>query len=258
MRCSWGTWRRAPGLNQRSRSAWKPVTARRRGTARRRLAMGLALALGAVACLAALVHPISTGTAPQVAAGSAASVAMLTGGWGSGPGPANTTADSPAVLAAALAAAEPPAHTVPPLWWSPALQAAADLTGLPVTLLGAVAQAESEGNPHAISPAGALGLMQLMPATAAALGVRNVFDAAANALGGARYLYAQLAAHDGGQRGCVPDPAACPTALELALAAYNAGPGAVARYGGVPPYAQTRRYVQEVMGLYARYRAQWA
>lgn len=257
MRCSWETWPRAPGLHTQRRSAWRPVTVPDKRRWRRRRATGLALILGAAVSVAALLRPLPAGTAPPVAGGSAASAATLAGGWGTGPGPANIAADSPAVLAAALAAAEPPVHTSPPVWWSPALQTAADLTGLPVTLLGAVAQAESEGNPHAVSPAGALGLMQLMPATAAALDVGNVFDAAANALGGARYLYAQLAAHDGGQRGCVPDPAACPAALELALAAYNAGPGAVARYGGIPPYAQTQRYVQVVMRLYARYRTQW-
>ncbi len=172
-----------------------------------------------------------------------------------GPGPAAFAAVPAAALRAALAAAEPPLDAPRPSWLSPALQAAAKTTGLPVALLAAVAQAESQGNPRAVSPAGALGLMQLMPNTAAALGVRHVFDAAENALAGAEYLAERLAAYDGGVRICIPDPAACPQALRLALAAYNAGPGAVARYHGVPPYPETQRYVREVTALYLRYRS---
>lgn len=104
--------------------------------------------------------------------------------------------------------------------------------GVDVNLLRAVAWTESRGRGDAVSPKGALGIMQLMPATAAELGV-DPRDPVANIDGGAAYLARQLATfHD----------------VPLALAAYNAGPGAVMRYRGVPPYAETRDYVSKVMG----------
>lgn len=119
-----------------------------------------------------------------------------------------------------------------------ALETAAAATGLSPALLQAVEHQESGGNPNAVSGAGAIGLMQLMPGTAAALGV-NPWDPAQNLLGGATYLADQLQ-HFGGN---LPD----------ALAAYNAGPGAVEAYGGLPPYAQTQHYVADVMALYRAY-----
>jgi soluble lytic murein transglycosylase-like protein len=108
-------------------------------------------------------------------------------------------------------------------------------------LAEAVAEQESGFDPHAISSAGAEGLMQLMPSTARALGVSDRFDPSANALGGARYLR-ELLDRFGSN-------------VPLALAAYNAGPGAVERFGGVPPFAETQRYVDRVMELYRSYRA---
>jgi cell wall-associated NlpC family hydrolase len=106
---------------------------------------------------------------------------------------------------------------------------------LPSGLLAAVAQTESGGNVSAVSPAGAQGLMQLMPTTAAGLGV-NPWDPAQAVSGAGQLLGNYLQKY-----GSVP----------LALAAYNAGPGAVDQYGGVPPYSETQNYVRKITGLMA-------
>lgn len=138
-----------------------------------------------------------------------------------------------------------------PPWDTTVVRAAARESGLPAALVAAVIYAESRGDPRAVSPTGAIGLMQLEPATAAALGVRNLFDPRQNVEGGSHYLATWLAAYGG--RGCVSDPDTCPRAFSLALAAYNAGPGAVRRYGGIPPYPATERYVREVEAVYHAY-----
>lgn len=119
------------------------------------------------------------------------------------------------------------------------IQSAARRYGLDPALLRAVIEQESGFNPKAISAAGALGLMQLMPGTARDLGVTDPFDPAQNIDAGARYLRQQIDSFG---------------SLPLALAAYNAGPGAVRRYGGVPPYAETRTYVERILDSLGRAR----
>ncbi len=117
---------------------------------------------------------------------------------------------------------------------------AAQLYQLPVALLRAVLHVESDFDPHVVSVDGAMGLMQLMPFTAQKMGVEDPFDPRQNILGGARFLRILANQWNGD--------------LVLTIASYNAGAGAVERYRGVPPYGETRRYVQRVLQRYYAYR----
>ncbi|AKF11377.1 lytic transglycosylase domain-containing protein [Sandaracinus amylolyticus] len=119
------------------------------------------------------------------------------------------------------------------------IREAAALYRLPEAFIRAVIRVESDYNVGVVSRVGAQGLMQLMPGTAAGMGVRDAFDPRQNILGGARYL--RILANDFSGD------------LILTIAAYNAGPGAVQRYRGVPPYDETQRYVQRVLGWYWQY-----
>lgn len=110
--------------------------------------------------------------------------------------------------------------------------------GVSYNLLTAMAQQESGFNPNATSRSGAMGIMQLMPATAAGLGVSNAYDPYENIMGGAKYISDKLAMYNGD--------------IDLALAAYNAGSGAVAKYGGIPPYAETQNYVKNIRAIMER------
>ena len=123
--------------------------------------------------------------------------------------------------------------------FGPLIAVTARRNGIPVALFTALVRQESAFNARARSHAGARGLTQLMPATARGLGVTKPYDPAQSLSGGARYLRAQLTRF-GSKR--------------LALAAYNAGPGAVAKFKGVPPYAETRNYVKRILAFEAEFR----
>ncbi len=118
----------------------------------------------------------------------------------------------------------------------PMIDKAAAQAGLDPSLLDALVSAESSYNPLARSSAGAMGLTQLMPGTAKSLGVTNPFDPYQNLTGGANYLSQMIKKYNGD--------------IGLALAAYNAGPNAVDRHGGIPPYSETRNYVQKILATY--------
>lgn len=121
-----------------------------------------------------------------------------------------------------------------------AIREAASLYQLPVELVRAVIKVESDYDPRAVSTAGAQGLMQLMPETALRMQIRDSFNPRLNILGGTRYLRILANLFNGN--------------LELTVAAYNAGEGAVVRHHGIPPYRETQDYVIKVLAYYQRYR----
>ncbi len=122
--------------------------------------------------------------------------------------------------------------------WESLISEVSERYGVDKDLVMAVVARESAGNPNAISPKGAKGLMQLMDGTARDMGVRSSFSPLENITGGVKYLKSMLDSFNGDE--------------SLALASYNAGPGAVKKYNGIPPYRETRDYVRAVLALKAK------
>lgn len=153
-------------------------------------------------------------------------------------GPRLVTAEFARLVGATLTEAResrPPAGPISRSTIDRYVAQSAAASGIDPALLAAMISNESGFNPYATSGAGARGLMQLMPQTAASLGVTDAYDPEQNVRAGARYLRALLDRFG---------------TLQLAVAAYNAGPAAVERYGGVPPYLETRAYVRNVLARY--------
>jgi len=195
-------------------------------------ALGPQAAAARIAELQQLISQVRCGGASN---GGASFADALAGAAAAAPAASAASFGAPAVGSNVTAASSGPGR------YDDLVQAAARRYGIDPALLHGLIQQESGFDPNAGSPAGAQGLCQLMPGTAASLGVTNPLDPAQSIDGGARYLKSQLDAFGG-------DPS-------LALAAYNAGPGAVHRYGGVPPYAETQAYVQKVLGYANAYRS---
>ncbi|MCC6831556.1 MAG: lytic transglycosylase domain-containing protein [Thermoleophilia bacterium] len=204
-------------------------------------------AIGRVSEIQSLVASIAAGGATQAASAADASSTTDFSGSLDAATAARTTPSATAASAAlptGLTTGSTPAlpstgDGAVPANLQPLIADAANANGLDPALVAAVTRAESGFRVDAGSPAGAQGLMQLMPSTAAGLGVTDIHDAAQNLGAGSRYLKQQIERFGD---------------LRLALAAYNAGPGAVSRYGGVPPYAETQAYVDRVLGYYEQYR----
>lgn len=116
------------------------------------------------------------------------------------------------------------------------IERASQLYQIPAKLIRSVVQHESNFNPNAVSRSGASGLMQLMPATARSMGAENVFDPEQNILAGSKYLRELMDKYDGN--------------IGLTLAAYNAGPGNVDKFGGIPPFKETMNYVKKVTSTF--------
>jgi soluble lytic murein transglycosylase-like protein len=162
------------------------------------------------------------GNPPSSEASSQASSALPAPSPGSGTGPGTKSNPVPVVMAPAALDA--------------VVQQSAEKNHVDPALVRAVISTESNWNSSAVSPKGALGLMQLIPGTAERLGVGNAFDPVQNVDAGTRYLGTLLQRYNGD--------------LSKALAAYNAGPGAVDRFGGIPNYPETRNYVEKVTSTY--------
>ena len=198
------------------------------------VALGVALAIGAFAygssrsLIARTAEPAPRTVQPTPKSAESVPIAAIVA----------VTPVPEAPLAEPRAAAPRPQRVISARSIAAHVKAAAARYGLPESLVAAVVSVESEFNPRAVSRRGALGLMQLMPSTAALLGVRDAFDPEQNVDGGARYLRDLMDRFDND--------------VSLALAAYNAGAQPVIRYGGVPPYPETRAFVARVLARVGR------
>lgn len=177
----------------------------------------------------------------QPAAGQALPISAYAAATGAGAIPTSNVGSATAYPSAS--ASTPPASSSGETGseYDTLIERAAASNGVDPAVLHGLIQQESGFDPNSTSGAGALGLTQLMPSTATSLGVTDPLDPAQSIEGGARYLGEMLRQFGGN--------------TQDALAAYNAGPGAVQRYSGVPPYAETQQYVAKVLGYAAEYRA---
>lgn len=192
--------------------------------------------------------PVRRATSPKT---FAATLAAQSKPAAAGASAASRMKNHPAVAHPAVAAAnrpvpavEPPLDTSGDIPYKAEITAAATKYGVDPALLAGLVRQESNFNPHARSGVGAKGLTQLMDATARGLGVTDSFDPVQSLEAGAKFLGGLLKEFHGDE--------------SLALAAYNAGPGAVQKYGGIPPYQETQRYVPKVLGYADQFRRIWA
>ena len=215
------------------RAAMQPSLEKQKESVRRQVGTAVPVAAsvaGAPATAAPATAAPATGApvaaAPVASPVAAAPASFFTVAW-----------PAPADFAAALAAAPPDCDPLPAKDVSALVDSAAKQEGVKAELIRAVMEQESAFKPCALSAKGAQGLMQLMPETAHEMGIENRQDPWENLYAGAKYLSQQVARFD---------------SLEKAVAAYNAGPSAVEAHQGVPPYSETRAYVQRVMDTKAR------
>ena len=192
--------------------------------------MDIASDIAAVTRRIAEITGQSVAPAPTAATGNASFASFVSAAMNQGApaAPSNAPSAAPAPIA--------------PAQIEQLVGANANAWGVDPALVKAIIANESGFDSSATSKTGAQGLMQLEPETAAGLGVSNAYDPAQNIWGGTRYIRGLLDRFHGD--------------LRLAVAAYNAGPGAVEKYGGVPPYAETQAYVENVLDSYQKYKAQ--
>jgi len=197
------------------------------------------MSIEAVISRVSQLQAMLAGPAPAPPATTSSSTSFSTALQNATAGSGSATLATPATATASATSSSSSLPAGTP--YAAEITSAATANGIDPALLAGLVKQESGFNPNAGSGAGARGLTQLMPGTASGLGVSNVLDPVQSLNGGAKYLKQQLDAFGGD--------------VTKALAAYNAGPGAVQRFGGVPPYAETQNYVRIVQANAGAYRA---